>query len=209
MPNMGGSFVNWDQFFGANQPQAQGMADGLYDQLSGQSSAAQAGIGGIKAPTDITDPLRRQVSNATQGLNAAANGTYGIQALLQQRNAGTGYTPGQSLYDAALTGAAGGSRFQGLRGQYSNLFGGLERAAAATAPAATPETPATPDPVDPMSGPKGRGKNPWGVATDVDTDWWNRALNHRRRGARGGGRGVQDPTQSEQEYVAHASGRVP
>lgn len=135
MPMIGGQWVNFSDLYSANQPQAQSMASGMATQVGQQAEAAQQGLSAAEQAAlaagakemDVSDGLRRSVGNATSALDATRD-TYGIQALLQRRRAGTGYTPGMSLYDAALTGTAAGSSFGGLRGRYSDLFGGIGRA---------------------------------------------------------------------------------
>lgn len=135
MPQIGGTWVNWQDYLAANQPAAEQMASGLVSDIGAQAGAAQSALTDAETAAlasgaqsmDVSDGLRRGVSDATSALDATRD-TYGIQALLQRKRRGTGYTPGMSLYDAALTGGAAGSRFSGLRGQYGDLFGGVDRA---------------------------------------------------------------------------------
>lgn len=134
MPNFGSNFVNWEQYLAAQGAQPQAQADAMYGALDAQGQGATDAIAGAEAERlrgqDLTfsDATRGQVNRATDEIGAASKGTYGLQALYQNQRKGTGYTPGQGLYDGALTGAAGGSKFQGLRGKYRDLFGGMEAA---------------------------------------------------------------------------------
>lgn len=134
MPQIGNQFVNWGQYLALNDDDARRQAQGLQTGLANDASAAMTGIRSAEESTstgqtiDFSPALRGLANRATDGLNAAAGGTYGLQALLQRQRKGTGYTAGQGLYDAALTGSAAGSAFKGLRGQYRDLFGGMEKA---------------------------------------------------------------------------------
>lgn len=134
MPQFGNSWINWGDYLGLNREGAEKQASGLYGEIDQNAGSALTGIQNAEAATkpgeaiDFSAGLRSQANRATGELGAAAGGTYGLQALLQRRRAGTGYTSGMGLMDAALTGSAAGSSFQGLKGKYGDLFGGMEKA---------------------------------------------------------------------------------
>lgn len=138
MPQFGTSWVNWSDYLAGQGSKPGEMAQGLSSELDTQAGSALTGIKDAESAyrgsavaggpgLSFTDALRRQANTATDELNAAQD-TYGLQALMQKRRAGTGYTSGMGLYDAALTGSAAGSKFQGMKGKYRDLFGGMEAA---------------------------------------------------------------------------------
>lgn len=72
--------------------------------------------------------LRGGVQNAQDNLNLTKD-YYGVQTYLQNQHGGQGnYTQGMSVWDAALTGAAGMGQFANLRNKYAGLGGVIDGA---------------------------------------------------------------------------------
>lgn len=143
--NTGTGYVNFQRVLAANGQQAQGMADqtgarieghaGSYQQgLSGMQDKFSAGLnasGGYKGPASLSGMegygrIANQAGNVG-GEARAAGSQGGLEALAQKQygHNGHGYSGGMGAMDAALTGAAGGSKLQGLSAKYGNLAGQL------------------------------------------------------------------------------------
>lgn len=153
-----GDFVNIGRYIEANRDVAQRTAGRLAGEVEEKASRAQADTESARrefeedvrrgsytdrkqlapeepaysGPSSMADhrgfaELSGHVNDAAARLRATGTG-HGLQALMQDRAAGGGYTQGQSALDAALVGGVGGRRFLELRNRFGDLAGALSRA---------------------------------------------------------------------------------
>lgn len=92
---------------------------------AGITYSGPTGLGEVKGYSEARQKAE-EAERQAQGLTSL----YGRQAALQEKyGQGGGYTAGQQRFDAALSGAAGGQRFDELKSKYGSLSSAFDTAA--------------------------------------------------------------------------------